>query len=132
MLYRTCSNCKKKLQLKEKCSCRKEYNKLYDKRFRNKEARSFYKSKEWLSIRKAVLERFNYIDMYELNTTGKIIPADVVHHIVPLEESAKKALDIKNLIPVSNSNHNRIHREYDKSIDSKKALQLKLRRWSKG
>lgn len=127
MLYRTCSNCKKKLGLKEQCSCRKERNKLYDKRFRNQDSKRFYNSKDWLLIRNIVMNKFNYIDLYELNTTGKIIKADIIHHIIPLEESKANALNINNLIPVSNSNHNRIHKIYDKGPKEKKELQKKLK-----
>ncbi|WP_156298999.1 endonuclease [Streptobacillus canis] len=132
MLYKTCAKCKKKLKLKETCLCNKSRHKIYDKFNRNKDAKEFYHSKEWIKVRKMVLERFNYLDVYELNTTGRIVPAEIVHHIVPLEESKKRSLDVDNLIPVSTANHNRIHRIYDKSGNDKKALQIKLKKWVGG
>ena len=88
------------------------------------DSKKFYSSKEWIDLRKKIMERFNYIDLYELNMTGKIIPAEIIHHIIPLEESKQHSLDINNLIPVSNANHNRIHKIYDKGPNEKKNYNL--------
>lgn len=128
MLFKTCMICKKKLKLNEKCKkCYANYNKEYDKKYRNKKASKFYQSKAWKLIRNKIMERFNYIDMYELKTSGKIIQAEIVHHIVPLEESSKLSLCDNNLIPLSTSNHNKIHKIYNKNINEKTKLQLFLK-----
>lgn len=109
---------------------RVEYYKSYDKR--RPEHSSYYKTKEWLSIRELVLFNFNYIcqsclEPYTFNS------ATLVHHIIPLEDNLSLVYDENNLIPLCNACHSAIHRKYDRNIDSKKEEQRRLhkakRRW---
>lgn len=73
---------------------------------------SFYKSREWQSIRSFVISRDNGYDMgcSDHPITGRIY----VHHIIPLtkediELSTDRLLDPNNLISVSMDTHNAIH-----------------------
>ncbi|CAM3411900.1 endonuclease [Pseudostreptobacillus hongkongensis] len=120
MLYKTCCYCKRKLKLNEKCSrCSKIRNEVYDKNSRDKEAQVFYNSRDWKLTRKKVMSKYNYLDLYALKVLGKLVQADVVHHIVEFREDKSKALDVSNLIPLSHQSHNLIHALYDKSKQSK-------------
>lgn len=129
MLYKTCSTCKKKLKLNEKCEkCSKNRNKFYDKHQRDKESQTFYNSKEWKKTRAYVMSKYNYIDLYALKVLGKLVQADVVHHIEEYKDNKKKALDVSNLIPLSHQSHNMIHGLYDKGEKSKKETIKLLRK----
>lgn len=73
---------------------------------------SFYKSLEWLAVRKEVI----YRDLaYDLGVDGhSIIGKTYVHHIDPitlddLRSNSKKLLDKNNLITVSHDTHMIIH-----------------------
>lgn len=51
-----------------------------------------------------------YIDLYAYYHDGKIIPATMVHHIVPISEDYTKRLDMDNLIPLSDKSHGIVHK----------------------
>ena len=76
-----------------------------------KEIQYFYRHDPWLTVRKRVLERDNYIDQFELVENDRIIPGNTVHHIIPLRERWDLRADIRNLEVISRSNHNREHPE---------------------
>lgn len=76
-----------------------------------KEIQYFYRHDPWLTVRKRVLERDNYIDQYELVENNRIIPGNTVHHIIPLRERWDLRADIRNLEVISRANHNREHPE---------------------
>ncbi|MGR8838607.1 HNH endonuclease [Leuconostoc falkenbergense] len=76
-----------------------------------KEIQYFYRHDPWLTVRKRVLERDNYIDQFELLENDRIIPGNTVHHIIPLRERWDLRADIRNLEVISKSNHNREHPE---------------------
>ncbi|MFT8756914.1 HNH endonuclease [Leuconostoc pseudomesenteroides] len=76
-----------------------------------KEIQYFYRHDPWLTVRKRVLERDNYINQFELVENDRIIPGNTVHHIIPLRERWDLRADIRNLEVISKSNHNREHPE---------------------
>ena len=45
-------------------------------------------------------------------TQGKVIPADTVHHIIPLREDWNRRLDSGNLMSLHHDTHSMIEREY--------------------
>lgn len=79
-------------------------------------------------LRQKVMNDCDGIDLFELCVYNRVRHADTVHHIVPLEDDKSKGLDEMNLIPVSSSNHNLIHAEYDKGGQYKENMQRLLRR----
>jgi 5-methylcytosine-specific restriction enzyme A len=83
---------------------------FYDKYKRNREARTFYKSKAWEKCRKVVLQRDNYLCRKCLEQ-GRIAPADMVHHIEELTDNPELALNEDNLISLCNTCHNKEHPE---------------------
>lgn len=84
---------------------RAEANKEYDKYTRDKKRKSFYSSAEWKSAKTLARIRDNGIDVYLFVTTGEVVAADVVHHIVELKEDYSKRIDLSNLISVSSATH---------------------------
>lgn len=98
--------------------------KHYDKHLRNKKAKSFYNSAEWLKIRAVILRMYYELDIYDYYVNNKISKANTVHHIEELSEAWEKRLDIDNLFPITSKNHNKIDALYN---TDKKAAQNMLR-----
>ena len=112
MIYKHCSRCGRRLRVGETCSCQTAYKKNYNKFNRDKAFERFRRSKEWLRIRQAVIDRDDGIDQYALHTTGKLIPGTSVHHIIPLADDWSRRLDMSNLILLSEQTHGEIEKIY--------------------
>ena len=56
----------------------------------------FYKSIQWRAVRKLVLHRDAYL-CQTCKRQGRITPATIVHHIVPVRYDSKMALEPDNL-----------------------------------
>ena len=52
------------------------------------------------------------IDVYMYMTKGKIVPADTVHHIIPLRSDWSKRLEASNLMSLHHDTHSMLEREY--------------------
>ena len=92
-----------------------EYSKSYvDKvRFgRDAEYTEFYQSKEWQAMRKYIMAKYNGLDLYAYYVHHKIVKATMVHHINSIKKDISQCLALNNLIPLSASSHNEIHRLY--------------------
>jgi 5-methylcytosine-specific restriction protein A len=105
---------------------KKDSVKYYNTNVRDKESQSFYNSKAWKNIVKVVKSRQHGLCLMCLESNS-ISYYNVIHHIVELKEDKDKALDINNLICLCSSCHAKIHGEYNKSIDTKKVMQNKLK-----
>ena len=68
----------------------------------------FYKTKAWKNLRASVLRRDGYKSRLSARY-GKNIPADTVHHILPLEMFPEYKLKAWNLISLTREEHNRLH-----------------------
>ena len=64
----------------------------------------------------------NGLDLYELVINNNIVKGTLSHHIDELEEDRSKALDINNLIWISDKTHAYIHSEYNKNLESKNKM----------
>lgn len=115
---RLCEECEKKATARHT-----EYN---EKR-RDKKKAAFYVSAAWRKVRAVALQRFDRLDIYAYYMQDKIAIADMVHHIVPVEDDWERRLDVDNLIPLSNSNHNIIEALYSMDDETKKDTQKMLR-----
>ena len=62
-------------------------------------------------MRQRVLD-LDKIDVYLYMTQGRVVPADTVHHIVPLKSDWNKRLDINNLMSLHHDTHSTLEREY--------------------
>lgn len=100
---------------------------LYNKYRRNQKAAVFYTCNDWRKLRKVAFRLYDGIDIYAYYTQHRIETADMVHHIVEVEEDWDKRLDIINLIPLSNVNHGVISALYKRDEATKKATQELLR-----
>ena len=68
----------------------------------------FYDSKKWIEKKSRILRRDGYMCQIS-KRYGKMIPAELVHHIFPLDEFPEYALADWNLISVSWKVHNALH-----------------------
>lgn len=68
----------------------------------------FYDSKKWLEKKSRIMRRDGYMCQIS-KRYGKMIPAELVHHIFPLDEFPEYALADWNLISVSWKVHNALH-----------------------
>lgn len=94
----------------------------------------FYKSKEWLALKKKVLEKYNYecqeckrngiVTRYDVDAEGKKTLISTVHHVQFVRRHPELALSEwfeyrgelkRNLIPVCKACHNKLHPEKQKN-----------------
>lgn len=105
----------------------KERHKEYDTHCRDKKAKTFYNSAAWRAARARALARDTNIDIYIYITEGKVVPADMVHHIIELSEDYSKRCTLDNLISVSSKTHKTaIDKAYKDKI-KKEQMQQTLR-----
>lgn len=69
---------------------------------------NFYKQKRWEELRKRILRRDKYMDQLDL-MNGVHTPAEVVHHIMPLDAFPDYKWCEWNLISLSRDNHEALH-----------------------
>lgn len=106
-------------------------NRHYDKYIRNQQSKEFYHSKEWEALRDGVMRHFKGLDIYAYYVLNEIVYAEMVHHIVEVTEDWSRRLDISNLLPLSNRNHNTIGAMYLTDKHKTQALLLELiKRWN--
>ena len=127
MLTRLCPLCGRLTRLGTSCECQAGRHQRYDKRQRDRGRVSFYHSTAWARTQAAVKARAGGCDEYLRATEGRLIPADTVHHIAPLEDEPGGALALDNLILVSRRTHKWIHDRYSMGTAEKAAVQNKLR-----
>lgn len=73
-----------------------------------------YKARRWERLRAQVMRRDGYRCQLS-KRYGKSVPADLVHHIYPVDEFPEYAFEPWNLISVSRAAHNKLHdRDSDK------------------
>jgi hypothetical protein len=92
-------------------------NKVYnDRRYsinrNDKKEQNFYRSHYWAMARDIAIAHYYGIDIYEYYTTGQIIEAETVHHIIPIKDDWSKRIDQHDLLPLTYANHRHIHRKY--------------------
>lgn len=113
-IYKRCSRCGKRLSAGQQCPCLKKRHWEYDKYSRDKKTKDFYGNAEWEKARIAALEADGGIDVYVYMTTGEILLADTVHHIVPLKDDWSRRTDVRNLISLHHDTHSMIEQMYRK------------------
>lgn len=126
MLMRECPVCGKVHRQGERCPRAGMRQKEYDRDCRNRESASFYHSGQWKRIQALVKMVCHGLDMYAFYTEHRLAKGRIAHHIIPISQDPGRALDLGNLIYVSDSSHKKIHDAYSKSDDDKKLMQKKL------
>lgn len=118
MIYKICSRCGKRIQEGQTCPCQKirkaQSDRHYDKHQRDRKSTDFYRSPIWQLTRQRVLSMDQHLDVYQYMTSGRIMIADTVHHIVPLKSDWNRRLDVSNLMSLHHDTHSAIEREYDR------------------
>lgn len=116
MIYKRCGRCGKRLPEGQRCPCIAKYNsernREYDTYRRDTKSRDFYESQAWKRVRAQVLELDGGLDVYAYMTRGEVIPADTVHHIIPLRDDWTRRCDVDNLISLSHGSHSYIETQY--------------------
>lgn len=114
-IYKRCSSCGKRLPSGEQCGCREaRRQKEYDVYARDGKSVAFYHSREWTAVSEAARQYYHGIDIIELYENDKVVPGRTVHHLVPVKEDWSKRLSKDNLIYLTESNHQLIHRRMDR------------------
>lgn len=94
----------------------KEYIKVIDRYFATTEDYSWlYNTSEWKRKRVVILKRDNY-KCRECKRYGKVVQADTVHHVIPLQERPDLRLDSRNLISLCEHCHERMHNKFDNTL----------------
>ena len=124
MILKLCNRCKRNLiplgsRLCDECAKnykpekrdRKDYFKKYNEERTNveKELQRFYASDDWQELRKFILEKYKYIDVWEYYESHNIVEATVVHHIIETKVNPSLKMDKYNLIPCSYKTHQLYH-----------------------
>lgn len=95
-----------------------------------------YKNKKWEKKRISMLNKFNY-ECQEAKRYGLSVLAETVHHIYPVEEYPELMYEDWNLLPVSNKNHNKMHKRKSHELTTLGKMWQKKRRrqfeqWKRG
>jgi len=126
-VYKKCTKCGKKIQQYKDCECkiqakRDSYND-YKRRRQDKDRQALYSSTTWIRLRDYIYRKYYGLCIVCLLKDNKIVNAEVVHHIEDVESSKGRELDADNLIPLCQSCHIRVHRQYDKNNNNKSSMQ---------
>ncbi|MEC0248899.1 HNH endonuclease signature motif containing protein [Paenibacillus chitinolyticus] len=78
-----------------------------------KKVNPFYKTAAWLKCREVALIRDNYL-CQPCFKDGRLVSAEIVHHIKELERYPELGLTLDNLESVCASCHNKLHPEKGK------------------
>ena len=88
----------------------------------------WYDQPKWIRLRNSAMRRDNYEDVYA-KRYGRVVAAEVVHHIFPKNEFPEYAYAPWNLISVSISTHNAFHdREGDELSERGRQLLISTAR----
>lgn len=84
---------------------------FYDRFYRDKESKKFYQSVQWRALKGMKLGLDPCCQTCE--QAGRIVKADVVHHMIPIKKGTKK-VDLDFLVSLCHACHNQIEREMEK------------------
>lgn len=124
---RYCNECTKKYEARQK-----ERYKQYDSKRKDNKNWRFYSTNEWRKARGYINVKYKGLCLWSYYIEHKIVQADAVHHIVPIEDDYSKRLEIDNLIPLTDMNHRYIHELYKKDkTRAQEQLRFILNEWNK-
>lgn len=73
----------------------------------------FYSSREWIATKTKVISTFKGMFLYSYYIDHRIVSCNTVHHIEELKDSWGRRLDLSNLIPLTERNHQWFHEKYN-------------------
>ena len=109
----------------DRCAAKRNIrHKDYDIFRRDKKAKAFYHSREWVRLANSIKASRGGYDQYAYAVKHKLITDKLcVHHIIELSEGWSLRLEPDNLIVVSESSHNEIHKAYRTGVREKNEMQ---------
>ena len=96
-------------------------NRRYNQHRTDDKEQAFYKTTGWKQARKSALARDNYL-CQDCLKMGYVVPAQTVHHIIPIKIMWQLRLIIDNIICLCESCHQQRHRKLNEK-EIKKMLQ---------
>jgi 5-methylcytosine-specific restriction endonuclease McrA len=81
---------------------------------------------QWRRLAEAARARAAGVDEYLARYERRLVPAKLVHHIVPADEDPARRLDPANLVVLSPAVHRRVHDAYEAGPAEKRAMQALL------
>ena len=129
-----CEDCKGKYKTEKRNRDRKDYFKKYNRERSTieKEMQLFYASNDWQELRKFILAKYKWIDIWEYYENHNIVEANIVHHIIETKVNPSLRMNKENLIPVSYKTHQMFHNILrDGTEEEKRQLIDKLREYCK-
>lgn len=81
----------------------------------NKEYADFHNTVEWKRKRKVILKRDNY-RCKECGRYGKVVEANTVHHILPIEERPDLRFNNNNLVSLCEEHHEKMHNKFNGTL----------------
>ena len=109
----------------DRCAAKRiSRHKDYDTFRRDKKSKAFYHSMEWVRLADYIKKVRGCYDQYAYAVKYKLITDKLcVHHIIELSEDWSLRLAPDNLIVVSESSHNEIHKAYRTGGEAKQEMQ---------
>lgn len=109
-IYKRCLICNKRILANEKCKCSGEKNRHYNTRNDN-QFYKFYHCNKWKELSRKVVQKYGAIDIYSYYIYKLIEYGQIVHHVIPIKEDWERRFDESNLIYLTASNHQLIHKQ---------------------
>lgn len=122
-IYKRCSRCGKRLHANETCSCLKNRHKEYRKYRTDTKEETFYASQQYQKVKNILKEKYKRLDIYEYYINHRIVVGYTMHHIVEIKDDWSRRLDMDNLIYLTESNHQMVHKAYKSGATEKKQMQ---------
>ncbi|MGE6895758.1 hypothetical protein [Priestia flexa] len=136
---RYCASCSDKVvqQQAERMKQRKEQgkdkerHKAYKAKRTDEREQRFYSSKQWELMKLTIINKYKGMCIYTYYKEDRIVPYDTIHHIIPVKDDWNMRLHLYNLIPVTESVHQKLHKMYkhDKEQAQKELKEL-IAKWN--
>ena len=110
MIKKYCEYCHKVVPYDHNCLQKQTYS--YEKK-----TNPFYLSKQWADKREHIKRKCFGLDVYDLLINHTVTYGRIVHHIVPLNDNEQLKLSDSNLIFLSDTNHQLIHKMLERNYD---------------
>ncbi len=127
--HRYCDECQAILDEKKKQRWKndKERHRKYKANRTDIREQRFYSGKKWQQAKDWAANKYKGMCLYSYYKYNKIVPYDTVHHIVEVKEDWDQRLNIYQIIPLTESVHQMVHKMYEKSPEDKAKMQQELR-----
>lgn len=128
---RYCDDCQKTMDQRREESDKIRHQ-LYNDRRTDQREQKFYKSKDWETLRIYLANKYHGLCLVSYVRDHRIVPFYTMHHIIPVKDDWSKRFKVSNIIPVSESIHQRIEYQYrnGKKTETQRELIEILKTWN--